>query len=49
VAALSGAAEAVSARMTKDPAGLYREMQGWPDVTEAQRAEFRRHFGLGEK
>jgi len=47
VAALAAAAEAVSARMTKDPAGLYREMQGWPDLTDAQRADFRRHFGLG--
>jgi hypothetical protein len=49
VAALSAAAEAVSARMTKDPAGLYREMQGWPDVTDAQRADFRRQFRLGEE
>ncbi len=47
VAALSAAAQAVSARMTGDPAGLYREMQGWPDITDAQRADFRRHFGLG--
>jgi hypothetical protein len=49
VAALAAAAEAVSTRLTKDPAGLYREMRGWPDVTDAQRAEFRQHFGLPEQ
>lgn len=48
VASLAAAAEAVSARLTKDPAGLYREMVDWPDVTDAQRVEFRRQFGLGE-
>ncbi len=48
VAALAAAAEAVSARLTKDTAGLSREMQGWPDVTDAQRADFRRHFVLPE-
>ena len=46
---LAGAAEKVSARMMKDPAGLYREMQGWPDVTDAQRADFLRQFGLADE
>jgi hypothetical protein len=45
---LAGAAERVSARITQDPAGVYREMRAWPDVTDAHRADFRRHFGLPE-
>ena len=46
VATLAAAAEAVSARITNDPAELYREMKGWPDVTDAQLAAFRGQFGL---
>ncbi len=49
VATLAAAAETVSARITKDPAGLYREMKGWPEVTDAQRAEFRRQFNLPDE
>ncbi len=48
VAALAAAAEAVSGRITRDPAGVYWEMKRWPEVTDAQRAEFRQHFGLSE-
>lgn len=48
VATLAAAAETVSARITKDPAGLHREMKTWPDVTDAQHADFRRQFGLPE-
>ena len=47
VATLAAAAETVSARLTRDPAGLHQEMKTWPDVTDAQHADFRRHFGLG--
>lgn len=48
VATLAAAAEAVSARITKDPAGLYREMKTWPDITDGQRAEFRRQFAVAD-
>jgi hypothetical protein len=46
VANLAAAAEVVSARLTEDPGGLYREMKDWPEVTNEERAAFRRHFGL---
>jgi len=46
VARLAAAANAVSDRFTRDPAGLYREMLGWPEVSERDRAAFRRHFGI---
>lgn len=49
VARLAEAAEAVSTRITRDPAGLYRDMKAWPEITEAQRADFRRHFGIAEE
>ena len=48
VARLAAAAEAVSTRIARDPAGLYREMKAWPEITEAQRADFRHHFGIAE-
>ncbi len=38
VANLAAAAEAVSARLAQDPAGLYREMQGWRRVPPEVRA-----------
>lgn len=49
VARLSAAAEAVSTRIVRDPAGLYREMKGWPEITDPQRADFRRQFGISEE
>jgi hypothetical protein len=48
VGTLAAAAEVVSTRMTNDPDGLYREMKGWDDITERERAVFRRHLGLSD-
>jgi hypothetical protein len=48
IANLAAAAEVVSARLTNDPRGLYREMKGWEDVSDQERAAFRRHFGIFE-
>lgn len=49
VARLAAAAGAVSTRIVRDPAGLYREMQDWPEVTERDRTDFRGHFEIPEE
>jgi hypothetical protein len=49
VARLAGAAGAVSTQLSRDPAALYREMQGWPEISERDRADFRRYFGIEER
>jgi hypothetical protein len=41
---LTAAAQAVGERMTRDPAGLYREMRSWPDVTPGELEEYRQAF-----
>ena len=44
----NSAAEELSIRVTKDPAGLYMEMKDWPEITQEQRREFGLHFGIAE-
>jgi hypothetical protein len=43
-ASLAAATTVVTERITRDPAGLYREMAAWPDITpddlDAYRAAF---------
>jgi hypothetical protein len=46
VAKLTDAARIVSQRLTKDPAGLYREMQTWPDVRPEELTEYRQAFRI---
>ncbi len=46
VTRLAAAASAVSVQITRDPAALLLGMQGWSDVTEQDRADLRRHFGI---
>ncbi len=45
-ASLTAAAQAVSQRLTKNPAGLYREIQKWPDVRPEELAEYRQAFRI---
>ncbi len=49
VARLAGAASAVSARLMQNPKVLYEEMEGWPEVSDKDRAEFRRYFQIEGK
>ncbi len=44
VANLTEATRVVGERITRDPAGLYREMGTWPDVTPEEREAFRAAF-----
>ncbi len=44
VANLTAATAIVAERITRDPAGLYREMGAWPDVTPDERDAFRAAF-----
>ena len=46
VASLTEAAQIVSQRLTKDPAGLYREIQTWPDVRPEDLTEYRQAFSV---
>lgn len=47
VAGLTEAARIVSQRLTKDPVGLYREIQTWPDVRPEDLTEYRKAFRIG--
>ncbi len=49
VASLTKASLAVGERITRDPAGLFREMQAWPDVRKEDLDEFQRTFLPNEK
>jgi hypothetical protein len=44
VGSLTAAAQVVGERMTRDTAGLYREMRSWPDVTPRELEEYRQAF-----
>ena len=44
VSNLTAAAQIVVERMTRDPAGLYREMRSWADVTPGEMEEYRQGF-----
>jgi hypothetical protein len=46
VASLTEAAQIVSQRLTKDPLGLYREIQTWPDVRPEDLTEYRQAFRI---
>ena len=46
VASLTEAAQIVSQRVTKDPQGLYREIQTWPDVRPEDLEGFRQAFHI---
>ncbi len=46
IASLTAAAEVVSRRLTKDPGGLYREIQTWPDVRPEELVEYRQAFRI---
>jgi hypothetical protein len=49
VASLTEASQAVGARLSKDPQGLYREMQAWPEVSPADLDAYRQAFRVGEE
>ena len=49
VANLTAAAQIVSQRLTKDPGGLYQEIQTWPDVRPEELDEYRRAFRTDEE
>jgi len=49
VASLTEASQAVSARLAKDPQGLYREMQAWPEVRPADLDAYRQAFHVPEE
>jgi len=46
VASLTEAAQIVSQRLTKDPGGLYREIQTWPEVRPEELTEYRQAFRI---
>ncbi len=46
VESLTAAAQVVSQRLTKNPVGLYREIQTWPDVRPEELAEYRQAFRI---
>jgi hypothetical protein len=49
VAGLTAATQAVSERLTKDPQGLYREMQTWPDTRPGDLDAYRLAFRIPEE
>jgi hypothetical protein len=49
VASLTEATQAVGARLAKDPQGLYREMQTWPEVRPADLDAYRQAFRVPEE
>jgi hypothetical protein len=44
VGTLTTATQVVGERMTRDPAGLYREMRSWPDVKPEELEAYRQAF-----
>jgi hypothetical protein len=44
VANLTTATQTIGERLTRDPAGLYREMRSWPDLKSEDLEEFRQAF-----
>jgi hypothetical protein len=49
IAGLTAASQAVSERLAKDPQGLYREMQTWPDVRPGDLVAYRQAFRITEE
>jgi hypothetical protein len=49
VAGLTAATQAVSERLTRDPQGLYREMQTWPDIRPGDLDAYRLAFRIPEE
>ena len=49
IASLTAASQAVSERLAKDPQGLYREMQTWPDVRPGDLVAYRQAFRISEE
>lgn len=46
VANLLAAARTVNGRLLSDPAGVYREAQAWPELSDAQREDLRGHLSI---
>jgi hypothetical protein len=49
VASLTEASQAVGERISRDPQGLYREMQSWPEVRPADLDAYRQTFRVPEE
>jgi hypothetical protein len=49
VASLTAATQAVSERLARDPQGLYREMQTWPDMRPGDLDAYRLAFRIPEE
>ncbi len=49
VASLTEASQVVGARLAKDPQGLYREMQAWPEMRPADLDAYRQAFRVTEE
>lgn len=49
LATLIDAGRAVADRIARDPAGLYRDLEGWPEISPEDREAFRRAFLAGAK